>query len=351
MSNVKIDQCNITLTRNCNLRCSFCYAKETEYNENNILKYENLKSIIDFCEEAKLKYIVFTGGEPLMYSKLLNILKYIKSKSHKMVPTIATNGVLLEDYDYCKSLIDNGIEYFDISLKGKDKKQCYEIVGTDCFLQQMKAIRNLSSFFVEFTCSMVLTWENIDSFHIAVKNAIENGAKQFSFTLIIDNEKSDLSDLEYLEKYNPFDLIKSFISQIDKLNSITSDWWIEYSFPICIYTEEQLKILEGKLAAPCQIHYKNAITFDTNMNILPCNMFIKEKIGQFNRDFSSFKEFKKYTKRDPYKYTMESLSKAPSNECSYCKYFEVCYGGCPILWKNYSYKSLQKFKNNYYVNK
>lgn len=348
MSNVKINQCTVTLTRNCNLRCSFCYAKKTEYIKSNTLKYENLKKIVDFCEDAKVKYIVFTGGEPSVYSRLLDILKYIKSKNHKIIPTIATNGVLLENYDYCKSLVDNGMQYFDISLKGKDGKQYYDLAGYDCFLQQMNAIRNLSSLPVEFTCSMVLTRENIDSFCETVKNALDNGGKQFSFTFVIDNEKSEVRDLEYLEKHNPFDLIKAFVSQIDKLNAITTEWWIEYSFPMCVYTEEQLKLLEGKLAAPCQIHYRNAITFDTKMNVLPCNMFIKEKIGQFGKDFSSFQEFQNYVDNDQYKCTMDSLSKMPSIKCSSCKYFESCYGGCPIVWKNYSYGALQLFKTNYY---
>ena len=91
LNTVKIDQCTITLTRSCNLRCSFCYAKKTGYIDNDIIEYENLKKIVDFCSEAKVKYIVFTGGEPVLYPKLLDILKYIKSKSHKIIPTIATN--------------------------------------------------------------------------------------------------------------------------------------------------------------------------------------------------------------------------------------------------------------------
>lgn len=41
--------------------------------------------------------------------------------------------------------------------------------------------------------------------------------------------------------------------QVEELNSITEEWWIEYSFPLCVYTEEQLNILEGKMAFPCQI--------------------------------------------------------------------------------------------------
>lgn len=340
---IEISQCTITLTRNCNLRCSFCYAKETGYIENETIEYENLKNIIDFCDEGKVKFIVFTGGEPTLYPRFIDILKYIKNKSHKMIPTIATNGILLENLDYCKSLIDNGIGYIDISLKGKDKDDCLSTVGRDCFTQQMNAIRNLSDLPIEFTCSMVLTWDNVNNFCEAVKQAYDNGAKQFSFTFVIDNEDSIEKDLEYLEKHNPFYLIESFVSQIDKLDSITTDWWIEYSFPMCVYTKEQLTLLKGKLAAPCQIHKRNGITFDTKMNLLPCNMYISSKMGQLGLDFSTYDEFAKKISHTSYKSIMDSLNMLPSKECALCEYLEACYGGCPVTWKNSSFEALKEF--------
>lgn len=342
----EISQCTVTLTRNCNLRCSFCYAKKTGYVENDTIEYEDLKRIIDFCDEGKVQFIVFTGGEPTLYPDFIEILKYIKSKSHNMIPTIATNGILLENLNYCKSLIDNGVGYIDISLKGKDKEECYATAGCDCFTQQMNAIRNLSVLPINFTCSMVLTWDSVNNFCEAIKQAFDNGAKQFSFTFVIDNEDSGENDLGYLEKHDPFDLIESFVSQIDKLNSITTDWWIEYSFPICVYTKEQLSLLKGKLAAPCQVHKRNGITFDTKMNLLPCNMYIENKMGQLGVDFFSYEEFMKYTNHVPYNSFMDSLNLLPSEICSSCEYLESCYGGCPVTWKNCSFESLKEYEKN-----
>ena len=63
-----IKQCSIVLTRGCNLRCNFCYVKRAGYVEDDRIDYDDLKSIVDFCCEAKVKYIFFTGGEPLTYS-------------------------------------------------------------------------------------------------------------------------------------------------------------------------------------------------------------------------------------------------------------------------------------------
>ena len=130
------------------------------------------------------------------------------------------------------------------------------------------------------------------------------------------------------------------------MDAITKDWWIEYSFPICIYSEKQLALLKGKLASPCQIHMKNAVTFNTKMELLPCDMYINQKMGQFGVDFSSYQEFVKLINLPVYRHTMDSLRKLPSDECISCQYLESCYGGCPVLWKNYSFEALKAFKGN-----
>lgn len=350
VSKDELKQCTVVLTRNCNLRCDFCYVKDAGYSVDDSIEYENLKNIVDFCCEAGMKYIFFTGGEPLMYPRLVEILEYIKSRK-TLISAIATNGLLLENPDFCKQLIDSGLGYIDISIKGNDAEDWKRATGFDGASKQLKAMRNLSTMSMEFTCSMVITHQNVMNFCNAVQTAFENGAKQFSFTFIIDNANSSEKDEKYLTKNNPFALVEAFISQIDQLNTITDDWWVEYSFPMCIYTEEQLDLLAGRLATPCQIHMKNAITFNTKMELLPCDMYINQKMAKFGSDFSSYQEFDKVVNNVKYQKLMNKLREWPSNNCKSCKYLNSCYGGCPVLWKNYSFEALKKFKKSYYSKK
>ena len=339
-----ISQCTITLTRACNLRCKFCYAKRTGYTVNDMMNYDDLKSIIDFCCSAVVKYVVFTGGEPTEYPHLLDILQYIRAKPHRIIPAMSTNGIRLKDYDYCRKLIDSGLEYIDVSMKGSSSQAFYQTTGVNGFDEQMKAVRNLSELKADFTCSMVITPESVKTFCEAVQLAHDNGAGKFSFTFMIDNEDSAEKDIAYLKKHNPFSLIEAFISQTNRLNAITNEWWIEYSFPLCVYTDEQLAILEGKLAAPCHIHIGNGITFDTDMNLLPCNMYIDSRILKFGKDFVSYKEFRAMILQKPYKSVFQELRQLPSVECESCIHLSSCYGGCPITWKNYSFEALKKFR-------
>lgn len=346
----ELKQCTVVLTRNCNLRCDFCYVKDAGYRVADSIRYEDLKDIVDFCCEANMKYIFFTGGEPLMYPRLTEILEYIKDRK-TLVSAVASNGVLLENIDFCKRLVDSGLGYIDISIKGSDAEDWKRTTGFDGATKQLKAIRNLATMSMDFTCSMVITQHNVMNFCNAVQNAFENGAKQFSFTFVIDNANSREKNEKYLIKNNPFALVEAFISQMDQLNTITDDWWIEYSFPMCIYTEEQLDLLKGRLSTPCQIHMKNAITFNPKMELLPCDMYIDQKMAKFGSDFSSYQEFDKVVNNLEYQKIMNKLREWPSNSCKSCKYRDLCYGGCPVLWKNYSFEALKKFKESYYLKK
>ena len=105
-----------------------------------------------------------------------------------------------------------------------------------------------------------------------------------------------------------------------------------------------MKLLKGRLATPCQIHLKNAVTFNTKMELLPCDMYIYQRLGKFGRDFSPYQGFLSLTESANYSKTMDEIRRLPSDECTTCEHFGVCYGGCPVLWKNYSFSALKEFK-------
>lgn len=52
------------------------------------------------------------------------------------------------------------------------------------------------------------------------------------------------------------------------------------------------------MAFPCQIHNENGITFDTELNLIPCNMYFENKIGRLGSDFLSYEDFKNWMKND-----------------------------------------------------
>ena len=81
------------------------------------------------------------------------------------------------------------------------------------------------------------------------------------------------------------------------------------------------------MATPCQIHKRNAITFDTQLNLLPCDMYFDRKIGKLGEDFTSTEDYFELKNNINYKNTKEDINKLPSDKCIECKYLDRCYGG------------------------
>ncbi|MDD7327488.1 MAG: SPASM domain-containing protein, partial [Lachnospiraceae bacterium] len=274
---------------------------------------------------------------------LLNEYSGIYSgKKYRMMPTIATSGIKLADKSTAEQLIYHGITYIDISMKGSNSKEWIKTTGVDGYNDQMKAIQNLASLHVEFTCSMVVTMDNVQSVCDTVQNALNNGGRQFSFTFEIDNDGAQFQSKEdYTKKHRPQDLISAFLAQIDKLESLTDDWWIEYSFPLCVYTEKQLDMLQNRLAAPCQVHTQDAVTFSPSMDILSCDMYMNESLGELGRDFNTYEEFLDWRTHAPYYDAVSKLREMPSDKCLECSDLQNCFGGCPVLWKHYSLEDIR----------
>ena len=73
-------------------------------------------------------------------------------------------------------------------------------------------------------------------------------------------------------------------------------------------------------------------------------------MGQLGTDFSTYEEFEEVAQNSVYRSTIDRLKRYPSDNCKSCKYLNSCYGGCPVIWKNYSYEALSKDKKKYYIN-
>ena len=173
-----------------------------------------LKVSLNFCCEAKVKYIFFTGGEPLTYPHLPEILQYIKTRRHPITTAVATNGVLLSNMELCRMLIDSGLGYVDVSMQRKKSEGWCEMTGYDGTEKQHQAIRNLASLPIEFTCSMVIKPPRMFTPFAKLSKSLmimvqSSSRSHSSSTTIMPGDK----DLIYLQKHDPIKLVRDFISQ------------------------------------------------------------------------------------------------------------------------------------------
>ncbi len=107
------------LTDLCNLSCVFCGQSKQNKDErcSNIKKhYLELSELQDIIDQVKVykPQIYLWGGEPLIYPKLEDFIRYLCSSGLNVF--ITTNGVLLDRFN--QFFIDNKITQLTVSLEG-----------------------------------------------------------------------------------------------------------------------------------------------------------------------------------------------------------------------------------------
>ena len=112
-----IDYARISLTDKCNLRCVYCMPEDKVYENNLIndtLSFNDYKFIINGLSQVGIKKIKFTGGEPLLYPHLIELIKYAHYECHIDDISITTNGIGLNEIAY--ELKRSGLKSVNISL-------------------------------------------------------------------------------------------------------------------------------------------------------------------------------------------------------------------------------------------
>lgn len=127
--NRTIDYVRLSITDRCNLRCKYCMPADAVDYFDEVLDLNELQRIIDNLCTLGIKKIKITGGEPLVRTDIIEIIKYIKSKPEIEKLTITTNGVLLDRYidDFIKYQVDG----INISLDTIDSQKYNEFTRRD----------------------------------------------------------------------------------------------------------------------------------------------------------------------------------------------------------------------------
>jgi len=127
------------ITKSCNLRCIHCYANAELSNKEDKINYTQALSIIDDLAEFGVPVILFSGGEPLLRSDIIQLIEYTTKKGIRAV--LSTNGTLINK-DIAIRLKDAGISYVGISLDGLENINDYFRGIKGAFNSAMKGIAN-----------------------------------------------------------------------------------------------------------------------------------------------------------------------------------------------------------------
>lgn len=115
----------LEVTSNCNLKCAMCGFGVPHERQHQDMEWDLFKKIVDDAVENQYRVMwLHVFGEPLMWKRLIDGVKYIREAYKNTIfnvgPCIGTNGVLLTK-DISKGLIEAGVETIVVGLSSMRK--------------------------------------------------------------------------------------------------------------------------------------------------------------------------------------------------------------------------------------
>lgn len=197
-------------TNRCNLSCLHCYSKST-LDEVDTLTTQQIKKTILEMKENGVKFIIFSGGEPLTRKDLFEIADFCKQ--NRIVTYLSSNGLY-----FTKGNVQRIVEAFDyvgVSIDGDEPTHDYFRGLKGAFKETLKAVQLANATGAKVGIRFTITKDTINSleyiFDLAEK---ENIPKIYISHLVysgrgLDNLKMDITK-EQRRKSVEFIINKAF---------------------------------------------------------------------------------------------------------------------------------------------
>ncbi|OFX16467.1 MAG: hypothetical protein A2033_05240 [Bacteroidetes bacterium GWA2_31_9] len=337
----------ITPTLNCNLRCIYCYV-DNKLKQNDLISIELAKHLIDeifyFAKYKNIKNITISwhGGEPLLwgYKNFNTIFEYIellRSRFFNLKQEIQTNLTLIND-DFIGLFKKFNIKV-GFSLDGPENINDVQRVfsyNKGSYSQIIEKLNLCQNANLKIGAIVTGTSKNIKNIKELYDFMNEKGI-DFRFNPIFKEGQArtiypdfGISTEEYgnamIELFNIWVNDKKSKINIDFFSEIAGNLVTKRPY-ICCFQQD------------CQ---KNYFAISSNGDIYPCGRFIGNEFLNFG-NISNQNLIEIIDTKDKFfaNRRLEFLKK----ECSDCKYFDICNGGC----MHEAFSATNNFENKTYL--
>ncbi|MBN2881539.1 radical SAM protein [Candidatus Woesearchaeota archaeon] len=247
----------LRINLDCSNNCIFCQIKKKheimDIKDNEI---SLLKEIRYYHNKGTVSVDV-TGHSPLEYPKIIGLLKYVKSKFKKA--TLLDPGNKLANKEFCKKIIETGIDELVLPIYGSKEKYHNDCTGNvNAFLDINKALTNLleikqeiNSQTPQIKLTTLILRQNIDNIPELIKYTQEKyGLGIYKITIPFRYEKDKYTNIDDYS-ITPTEIVET----IKKVNKITKNIITCFWLPPCLFTEEELLELNNIEFLNFQVEY------------------------------------------------------------------------------------------------
>lgn len=311
----------IEITNSCNMRCKHCMNWSIK-NSNNGFEKDKILRLIDELYENNTEEIYISGGEPLLYPYIDEVILYANSLGIKV--TLATNALEITKH---LDAIKKGVQLVSISLDGIGKTHD-NFRGVDgAFDNCVEMFKLLKKNNVKTRISAMIWKENYMQLEDMISLAKECGVSKVNLAFLIPEGRAKNDDTIKL----PIDKYREIIDNVNDLKKRykSDDFDIEL---------RRTNLLDVH-SIDCK-GGKNLIHINVNGKVAPCSWIAK---------IDKFDEFSSYWPKNS---ISECIRKFDSfRECTKARKEKYGYSGCIALSKIYNGDFLAKDPLNDFLKK
>lgn len=316
-------------TNRCNLSCLHCYSK-ADLNSVDVLSTEIIKTTIDEFVKNKIKFIIFSGGEPLVRKDIFEIANYAKSKG--IITYLSSNGLYI-NHSNAKEIVDT-FDYIGISIDGDEATHDYFRGLKGSFKKSILAMKLIQNAGGKVGIRFTMTKDTIDSLGFLFELTEKEGFDKIYISHLVysgrglENLEMDIEKVQRIEAVK-FVLNKAFEYQENNTNieivtgnmecdAILFAQEIEKRYPQKSQTLKEKLIAWGGNSAG-----RKLLNIDSRGFVKP-DPFFPLTLGNITEQ--NFGEI--WAAQD--NELLLKLRQTPrvlSGKCSDCKYLEICNGG------------------------
>lgn len=346
---VKITDIFLVVTKDCNLRCKYCFIEKEPANISYQTAIDATKFIAKNAKEyGNIPSINFFGGEPLLrwYDIIVPLTKYIRDKyGKKFSLAMTTNGLLLDE-SKLKFMKQNDIGLL-LSMDGDKLTQDLNRPtknGGSSFNVLIKKIPLILKYYPNVTFRSTTDHDNVTEFFNNHKFAVKHGFKSVFniinvFSQWTEEEKEELKkQIDYLGDY----YLELLRDGKDVDFSPFNNMFFKNKHIKKAYSNNEFRNFGKDLLGygRCGIGASRFASVGTNGELYSCQEMVENKeygeifkIGDIYNGEDNKKRLEIIRKYDP----LKVVSSDGKRQCIDCDMNNICDGACLI--------------NNYFVNK